>query len=256
MFLLTRKGLQAVYPSHAYRFSGFLEVMEKGALMIAGEEVDWNVMVDIKHKVQGMLSDLMVLYFMIRACHGEMDFTPLHPSTLERMYDNLRISLYICYRLYACVYDACALLAVDVTLPAIPHHSREVDWLYDHYVMWRELMSESYGGDLTSLSVMRSNPLDVEDISSMCNSGDRLQRIMSASHIDGIPVRHLLRPVNYTTSVWPTVRRMVALELRMRMNDKGEMGETHIASWHHDSMYAVPPRAATFLLANRSGDHV
>ncbi len=258
MFLLTRKGLQVVYPSHPSRFEGFLEIMERGANVIGDDEPNEDIIMDIRHKVRGMLSDLMILYFMIRACRGEMQIVSLSPCVLERVYDNLRLALYISFRIYESVFNYYYLSTEndDDFLPLVPHHDHESDWLYDHYVMWRELMSESYGGDLMSLSVMRTNPLDGQDIACMCDSHSRLQRIMSDAQIDGTPVRHLLRPINYATAVWPTVRRMVALELRMRMNEKGEFGDTHIATWHHDGMYAIPPNAATILLAHRTGDHV
>ena len=257
MFLLTTLGLQAFYPSHASRFHGFLEVMEMGIpYMVDDGDINLSVLGNLSHKVRGMLSDLMVLYFTIRASHGQIDLDTEMGDALHHMFDNVRLAMYIAFRLYNSVRDYCVLANYERRLPRLPHHSHEENWLYDNYVAWRELMEESYSGASAAVSVMRHSKLDAQDVQCICFSRSRLERIMSNAQFGDMPVRHMLRPINYSTAVYPMVRRLVALELRMRMNDKGELGETDVAPWHTEDSFVIPPSAATFLLARRVGEHV
>lgn len=255
MFLLSSRGLLAYYHSNAGRFLGFLEILEFGIPYILDHgDVPLHNVVDLSYKVRWVLSDLMVLYFTIRASHGDVDMDDRY--VLPNVFDNVRLALYIAYRLYCSVREYCFAMELDRHLPEVPHHSREVDWLYDNYACWRDLMAESYGGKHASVSAMRCANLDHEDVQVMSESRNRLERIMADAQINGIPVRHLLCPVNYSTSVWPMVRHMVELELRMRMKDNGQLGDTEIAPWHRDVDYVVPPSTVHVLTPRRLGDIV
>lgn len=257
MFLLTSWGLQAFYPSQANRFHGFLELFERGVPIIVGDEYDEQILGDLSRKVKGVLSDLMVLYFTLRASRGDIHLEADVYDALEQMFDNIRLALYIAFRLYTAVREELdGDDEIDVVMPAVPHHARENDWLYDNYCGWRELMDESYSGRSIAVEVMRQCVLDPQDVQCMCYSRARLEQIMSDAQFNGIPVCHLLRPINYATAVYPTVRRMVELELRMRTNNRGVFGETEIAPWHSEAIFAVPPSAATFVLERRDGTNV
>lgn len=252
MILLTYDGLQAFYPSHPSRFMGYLELFELAAPYI-DDNYDLNIsfLRDVVRKIRGILSDLMVLYYTFR-------MTRLHEKNQEHadVFDNIRLAVYIAYRLYSAVTRICSMEGVLHDLPLLPHESREAHWLYDHYVAWRDLMAESFGGNAEAVQAMTNAHIDETDFAVMSHSRIHLDRVMGIAQIHGMPISHMVRPVNFTTAVYPQVRRMVALELRMRMNNLGQLGHTEIAPWHHDSLFVTPPSAANFVLARRVGDHV
>lgn len=254
MFLLTPSGLQSVYPSHPSRFHGFLEVMECGVpFLLGGGECNQLDLHDLALKVKWMLGDLMVLYFTIRACHGNLCLDCEESDFLSSVFDNVRLSVHIMFRLYRVLSDR-AIVACSASLMIVPDYSREGDWLYDNYSMWTRLMSESYGGESAAVSVMQLSILDPQDLSCMFHSRTRLDRIMTDAQLDTTPVRHMLRPLNDRVMA-PFLRRMVSLEVRMRTNAKGEFGLTEIAPWHAAEMYVIPPRLSP-LLSRRTGDSV
>jgi hypothetical protein len=253
MFLLTSHGLQAYYPSHPHRFAGYLDEFEQGVpYMLHDGEINLSTFEDLLHKVRGIQSDLMVLYFTLRVVRMEMKYEDDFAAT----FDNVRLALYFSFRMYRSVRDFCIVANVEHGLPDVPHHNRESDWLYEHYAAWLDLMVESLGGYTEAVIVLRNCLLDEQDLNVMHSSGPRLDRLMQEAQIGGVPVRHIFRPINFATTVYPTICRMVSLELRMRMNDKGEMGKTKIASWQDKSLYVTPPSSVTTLLARRIGDHV
>lgn len=99
------------------------------------------------------------------------------------------------------------------------------DWYYRHYSRWCVHLVVNYGVPFEYLT-LQVYSWHVMDLKYMCDCWRDLQDVMHGLGVTDAGVIHLLRPVMYPERMFPTLRYLIDLEHRTRINKRGEIGVT------------------------------
>lgn len=100
-------------------------------------------------------------------------------------------------------------------------------WYYKHYSLWCVHLVINFGVPLEFLT-LKAYGWHVMDVKYMCECFRDAQLLLNGLDRTDADIRHFWRPLSMPERLFPTLRYMLDMEYRMRLNGRGEEGETRL----------------------------
>lgn len=182
-----------------------------------------------------IMGDLLVCYYTLRVAGLYKDIRWPDPIDIMndlnvlQAYGNLRLLL-------SCIFTIRSEILIEFSrrIPGIEdsmihafddcHKSHdENEWYYKHYSVWCVSLVINYGIPLEFLTI-KAYEWHIMDVKYMCECFGEAQMVLRGLGRTDAGILHLYRPPTLPERLFPTLRYMLDMEYRMRINTRGEEG--------------------------------
>lgn len=204
-----------------------------------------------------IMGDLLVCYYTLRV--GSLYKEIRWPDPLDvmkdldmyRAYSNLRILMTCIFVIRCEILREYSHRHLDLTATMVHgfddchRASDENTWFYRHYSTWCVHLVINYGVPLELLTI-KAYSWKIMDVRYMCEAFGDAQSVLRGLDMTDAGIRHLYRPEGMPEKLFPTLRYMLDIEYRMRINNHGEEGHTAVGFRERsESILEEPETVAT-----------